>query len=134
MTDSAALLLACLTAVAPQDADVPAADLPAAGSARLHSHTSHRPVAGKNGIEDHWDLAFQRSRNVMQYLVEELGLDPKRTRMSVAGPNEPAHIGTDEEKLRENSRVEVYLLDEVVSDSVGTNEELQGRFVEDPTL
>lgn len=100
----------------------------------IRGHTSHRPLTGTTGMRDHWDLAFERSRNVMQYLVGELGLDPKRTRMSVAGPNEPAHIGTDEEKLRQNPRVEVYLLDEVVSDSVGTNEELQGRFVEDPTL
>ena len=99
----------------------------------IRGHTSHRPVTGMSGIQDHWDLAYQRSRNVMQYLVGDLGLDPKRTRMSVAGPNEPAHIGTDEEKLRQNSRVEVYLLDEVVSDSVGTNDELQRRFVEDPT-
>ncbi len=100
----------------------------------IRGHTSHRPVAAASGIQDHWDLAYQRSRNVMQYLVEDLGLDAKRTRMSVAGPNEPAHIGTDDDKLRQNPRVEVYLLDEVVSDSLGTNEELQGRFVEDPTL
>jgi chemotaxis protein MotB len=98
----------------------------------IRGHTSHRPVAETSGAKDHWDLAYQRSRNVMQYLTEGLGLDPQRIRMSVAGPNEPAHIGTDEEKLRQNSRVEVYLLDEVVSDSVGTSEELQGRFVEDP--
>ena len=98
----------------------------------LRGHTTHKPVSPSSTLRDHWDLAYQRTRNVMQYLVRDLKLDPKRIRLSVAGPNEPAHIGTDPKKLRNNPRVEVYLLDEVVSDSIGTNEELRSRFIDDP--
>lgn len=98
----------------------------------IRGHTSHKPVSQSADLRDHWDLAYQRSRNVMQYLVEELKLDPKRIRMSLAGPHEPAHIGTDPEKLRENPRVEVYMLDEVVSDAVGNDQEKKNRFVDDP--
>lgn len=94
----------------------------------VRGHTSHKPVETASGFQDNWDLAFQRSRNVMQYLIQDLGIDARRIRMSVAGPHEPAHIGTDEKKLRLNPRVEVYMLDEVISDWVGTKEEQQERF------
>jgi chemotaxis protein MotB len=97
----------------------------------VRGHTSHKPVAAGNArVADNWDLAYQRSRNVMQYLIEETepNIDARRIRMSVAGPHEPAHIGTDETKLRQNPRVEIYMLDEVISDSIGTPEEQQERF------
>lgn len=95
----------------------------------VRGHTSHKPAAG---FQDNWDLAFQRSRNVMQYLIQDLNIDARRIRMSVAGPHEPAHIGTDEKKLKLNPRVEVYMLDEVISDWVGTKKEQQERFTPVP--
>lgn len=98
----------------------------------VRGHTSHKPVASDRGLRDNWDLAYQRSRNVMQYLIQDLDIDVRRIRMSVAGPYEPAHIGTDERKLRQNPRVEVYMLDEVISDTVGTREEQQKRFTPIP--
>lgn len=98
----------------------------------VRGHTSHKPVATGRGLRDNWDLAYQRSRNVMQYLIQELDIDPRRIRMSVAGPHEPAHIGTDEKKLRQNPRVEIYMLDEVIGDSVGTEAEQQERFTPEP--
>ena len=97
----------------------------------VRGHTSHTPVGANSGFRDHWDLAFERSRIVMQYLIEELDIDARRIRMSVAGPNEPAHIGIDGQKSFQNPRVEVYLLDEVVADSVGTQEEQQERFIKE---
>jgi len=95
----------------------------------IRGHTSHKPVAADRRLRDNWDLAYERSRNVMQYLVGKLNIDSRRIRMSVAGANEPAHIGTDQKKLRQNPRVEIYMLDEVVTDAVGTAEELQKRFI-----
>jgi chemotaxis protein MotB len=94
----------------------------------VRGHTSHKPVAAGSGLRDNWDLAYQRSRNVMQYFIQDLNIDARRIRMSVAGPHEPAHIGTDEQKLRQNPRVEVYMLNEVIADWVGTQEEQQERF------
>ena len=41
-------------------------------------------------------------------------------------------IGTDEKKLRQNPRVEIYMLDEVIGDSVGTEAEQQERFTPEP--
>jgi chemotaxis protein MotB len=96
----------------------------------IRGHTSLRPIDSGAEVADHWDLAFRRCRNTMRYLVDELQIDSQRIRMSVAGPNEPIHIGTDETKKRRNPRVEVFLLDEVVSDLVGTPDEQQQRFLE----
>ena len=50
----------------------------------------------------------------MRFLVEELKIDPRRVRISVAGPNEPVHIGSDPAKHRQNDRIEIYLLEEIV--------------------
>jgi chemotaxis protein MotB len=95
----------------------------------VRGHTSHKPVMRDGKLRDNWDLAYERSRNTMQYLVEKLDIDARRIRMSVAGPNEPTHIGTDPDKLADNPRVEVYLLDEVITDLIGTKEEQKERFV-----
>jgi chemotaxis protein MotB len=98
----------------------------------IRGHTSYRPTQSTTHVRDNWDLSFERCRRVMHYLVEEQQIDLHRLRISAAASNEPIHIGTNSEKLQQNPRVEVYLLDEVVNDTVGTEQEQQQRFVETP--
>jgi chemotaxis protein MotB len=86
----------------------------------VRGHTSLRPVNSTSEYTDNWELAYRRCRNTMQYLVDDLGFDPKRIRMSVAGANEPVYLGTDAKLLKQNPRVEVFILDEVVDDLMGT--------------
>lgn len=93
----------------------------------VRGHTSRRPVAANDRVKDHFDLAYARCRAAGEFLTSELKIDPHRIRISVAGANEPIHIGLDAEKLRQNSRVEVFLLDEVVNDLTGTPDEQQAR-------
>lgn len=73
-------------------------------------HASKRPMPPGASHHDHWDLAYARCRRVTEQLVA-MGVDPKRVRMGVAGSNEPAYTGMAPEMLKENSRVDVYLLD-----------------------
>jgi chemotaxis protein MotB len=80
----------------------------------IRGHTSRRPLAGDAPFRDHWDLAYARCRHTMEYL-ESLGIDPKRFRISVAAENEPAPGGADAMNRGLNSRVEVFLLNEVVA-------------------
>jgi chemotaxis protein MotB len=94
----------------------------------IRGHTSLRPVASQTGASDHWELAFLRCNQTMQYLVGELQIDAQRVRLSVAAANEPLHIGTEQKELRKNPRVEVFLLDELVNDLVGTPAEKRERF------
>ena len=96
----------------------------------VRGHTALRQQEEGSDFDDNWDLAYQRARNVMRFLVEELHTDPQRIRLAVAGPNEPLHLGVDAAKMRENPRVELYLLEEVVSDLVGTAAERRERFTD----
>ena len=95
----------------------------------VRGHTSQRPVSPRDGCQDNWDLAYQRSRAMLKELVA-LGVDPKRIRLSVAGPHEPVHLSTDPIKMRQNPRVEVFLLDEVAEELEGTAEEKEQRFTD----
>ena len=95
----------------------------------VRGHTSQRPISSDPSMRDNWDLAYERCRETMDFLVKTMEVNPRRIRISAAGRNEPVHIGTDEDKLWQNPRVEVYLLDEVVRDLLGTTEEQKRRFV-----
>lgn len=94
----------------------------------IRGHTSRRPIDGDSDFSDHWDLAFRRSHNVMVYLIE-LGIDPQRLRLGVAGPNEPRHLDVQPGQQQENARVEVFMLEEVVKDLQGTPEEREARYL-----
>jgi len=96
----------------------------------IRGHTSRRPVSAGNPAGDNWGLAYQRSLAVMKYMEDVLKVDPARFRISVAEANEPIHLGTDATKLQRNSRVEVYMLNEIVTDLTGTEVEQGQRFIE----
>ena len=91
-------------------------------------HTSLRPIDPQSPYLDSYHLAYERARNVMKHLVEQEGIDPRRIRLTVAGPNELAHIGVDPNKMKFNSRVEVTMLDELVNDLWGAEEEQRVRY------
>ena len=97
----------------------------------VRGHTSQRPIPSDSSLRDNWDLAYERCRQTTDYLATIMKINPKRIRISVAGRNEPVHIGTDEDKLWQNPRVEIYLLDEVVRDLLGTTDEQKRRFVDE---
>jgi len=94
----------------------------------IRGHTSRRPISDNTDYRDHWDLAFRRCHNVMEYLVE-LGIDRQRLRLSVAGANEPLHLGTQASQKNRNPRVEIFMLDEVVEDLQGAPGERSSRYV-----
>ena len=93
----------------------------------IRGHTSQRPVGKDSLFRDNLELAYQRCRQTMEFLVG-MGIESKRIRLSVAGPNEPRYIGTAPIQLKQNPRVEVFLLDEVVDDLIGTSDKRQQRF------
>ena len=63
----------------------------------------------------------------MRFLIEN-GISPERIRLSQAGAYEPFTLADDPTKTAHNSRVEVYLLNEVAHDAIGTQEERERRF------
>ncbi len=97
----------------------------------LRGHTSKRPLDADSAFKNHWDLAYQRSWNVLRQLVDLHKIDNERIRISVAGPYEPMHISPDQASQKSNPRVEIYMLNEVVSDLMGTKDELDQRFMDE---
>ncbi len=98
----------------------------------VRGHTSQQ-LAGPGGDPfQAMDLAYRRCRAVMDYLVAQHGIPAGRIRLAPAGASEPMYLSDDPEKMRMNPRVEVFLLEETVSDLVGTLEERRQKVI-DPT-
>ena len=97
----------------------------------IRGHTSSRPLAADGPFRDHWDLAYARCKATMDQLTA-LGIEPKRMRLSTAGPNEPAHLLGDAELLKKNGRVEVFMVNEFSEALRGTAEE-RARVDANPT-
>ena len=88
----------------------------------IRGHTSMRPAGKGTPYRDHWDLAYERCRVTMQFLVQQ-DIDPRRIRLAVAGANERIHVGMERERLQKNARVEIHVLDELVADLEGSPEQ-----------
>lgn len=93
----------------------------------VRGHTSMRPLAPNEAFRDKWDLAFARCRAVQTFL-EELSIDPRRIRLSQASEYEPFTLDVSPEALRSNARVEVHMLDELLHDHQGSEEERASRY------
>lgn len=97
----------------------------------IRGHSSLHPLPSDSPFKTHWELAYARGWNTFEYLTREKNIDPKRLRISVAGPHEPLHLNSEPLAQRENPRVEVFMLQEVVQDLMGTREELDRRYTDD---
>ena len=94
----------------------------------IRGHASRRPLAPDSPYQDAWQLSYTRCVTTMNYLVEH-GLPAERIRLSQAGPYEPFTIGADPQRLKYNSCVEVFLLADMTSSFLGTDEERKQQFV-----
>lgn len=73
----------------------------------VRGHASRLPVDGW----DHWGLAHERGRRVMELLIAD-GVAADRIRLGSAGSHEPLDDADDIEARRSNARVEVLMWDE----------------------
>jgi len=93
----------------------------------IRGHVSRRVIANEAEAAAAWDLAYRRSRNVMDFLVAS-GIPAKRVRLSVAGANEPVQLATDGNGPKTNNRVEVFLIGELAETLEGSPEQRAARF------
>jgi chemotaxis protein MotB len=93
----------------------------------IRGHSALSPPHQDSPFEDPWDLAYQRCRVTMDYLVDQ-GIEPRRLRLAVAGANEPIYTGTAPDQLRLNPRVEVHVLDEVVANRESFSDERPAEY------
>lgn len=99
----------------------------------IRGHTSTAPLPEDSPFRSHWDLAYARCVATTEYLVK-LGIDSRRVRIAVAADKEPKHISPDPLLRRQNPRVEVFMLDELVKDFEGTIDERQERYSAPPPV
>ena len=96
-------------------------------STRTRGHATHRPLPADSPYRDAWQLSYARCQATLKFL-EKAGIEPDRMRLSQAGPYEPHTLKVQAEEQAQNSRVEIYVLAEVVDDLIGTREERDARF------
>jgi len=97
----------------------------------IRGHASGRPPRAGDSYRDAWDLAFQRSYATMQFLVEQAGIEPARIRLSAAGQSEMNTVGDEGASAASRSRVEVFLLDEMIDDRHGGEPAAPASWTED---
>jgi chemotaxis protein MotB len=83
----------------------------------IRGHASRRPLPAESPFKDAWQLSYARCLATMQYL-EQHGIAPERMRLSQAGVYEPLGKADGPEKLAQQERVEVNLLNEMARDSL----------------
>jgi chemotaxis protein MotB len=88
----------------------------------LLGHAARRPLPPNSPYKSHYELAFARCQKTMDQLVA-LGIDARRFRIGAAGQNEPMHISDDPILAQENARVDIYLLDVLTEELIGTKKE-----------
>lgn len=79
----------------------------------IRGHTTFRPAQDFTSYRDNWDLAYERCRAVMAFLIQDLGIDQQRLRLVVVAAGEPLYWHGSPEHLLKNARVEVYLTNEL---------------------
>ncbi len=93
----------------------------------IRGHSSLRPLPADDKFPSNWALCFARCIAVQQFL-QELGIDPRRMRLSQAARYEPYTLDVDPNSLRKNSRVEVSMLDELTADLRGSEAERESVY------
>ena len=88
----------------------------------IRGHASRRPLAAGGPYKDAWELSYARCLSTMQFLKEQ-GIAPERMRLSQAGVYEPLQSPTGLDKLAEQERVEVNLLNELAGNAASKNAE-----------
>jgi chemotaxis protein MotB len=82
----------------------------------IRGHATGRPLPEGSPFGDAWQLSYARCQATLKYLQEQ-GIEPQRMRLSQAGPYEPEAQPDTADWTTHNSRVEVYMLGEYVSDT-----------------
>ncbi|HEX4142816.1 MAG TPA: flagellar motor protein MotB [Pirellulales bacterium] len=86
----------------------------------IRGHAAGRPLPPDSPYADTWQLCYARSQAVMNHLLAK-GIEPGRLRLSQSGSYEPPR-GTRGENLPNlDSRVEIFVLNELINEPVETS-------------
>lgn len=88
----------------------------------VRGHSASNGSSSPQATMDAWNISYQRSMAVMQFLVEK-GIDPRRIRLSQSGNSEP-RFRAEEVDHSIDSRVEVFVLTELFEEPSSKTERL----------
>lgn len=88
----------------------------------IRGHAMRGPAEKRGSDMEDWNITYARCLATMDFLIAK-GVEADRFRLSQASSYEPLTISGDAVDVKKNARVEVYLLDEITEDLVGTKEE-----------
>lgn len=97
----------------------------------VRGHVSAEYAARTAGTGEATMLGIRRAAAVQRYLVDVAGVKANRFRISSAGDSEPMSRGGRGSAASQNSRVEVFMLDETVDDLTGTSAEREATTIRD---
>jgi len=81
----------------------------------IRGHAAGRPLPPGSPYQDTWQLCYARSQATMKYLLSK-GIEPVRIRLSQGGSYEPPRVARGESMPNLDSRVEIYVLNELVNE------------------
>lgn len=79
---------------------------------RVEGHTDNIPIGGqlKTVFPTNWELSAARATNMVRFLQEKVGMDPKRLEVAGLGEYKPVASNKTKEGRAQNRRIEIYLL------------------------
>jgi chemotaxis protein MotB len=76
---------------------------------RVDGHTDDVPLSGLGEYADNWELSQARALSVVRYMMNDLGMDPRRLAPTGFGEYRPVVGGTSPEARAQNRRIELKL-------------------------
>jgi chemotaxis protein MotB len=81
---------------------------------RIEGHTDSTGISGslKNEYPTNWDLSAKRAVNVVKFLIDKVGIDPRRLSAVAYGEYQPIATNETEEGRNKNRRIVIDVLAE----------------------
>lgn len=78
---------------------------------RIEGHTDNQPILNKKRkYKSNWELSVARSLSVLQYFIEECGVNPSNLYVAGFGEYEPIASNSSKSGRDENRRVEIVII------------------------
>ncbi|SHG92766.1 OmpA family protein [Tepidibacter thalassicus] len=77
---------------------------------RIEGHTDNDPIRYNHKYPTNWELSVARASNVVRFLVENTGIDPKRISASGYSEYHPVAPNNSPENKAKNRRVDILIL------------------------
>jgi chemotaxis protein MotB len=75
----------------------------------VRGHTDNMPLRNAPQFADNWDLSYARAKNVMAFLQQASGLDPRYLEPVACGESQPLESNATPEGRQANRRVELFM-------------------------